>query len=155
MRYAENTSVSAEKSRHEIERVLQRYGATGFMYGWQEKSADIGFVMHNKQIKFILEMPDSNSTAFTKTPTGRKRTSAQAHVEWEQATRQRWRALALAVKAKLEAVEAGIATFESEFLAHIVMDDGQTIGEKLLPQLDRALTAGKLPKLLPGISGTA
>ena len=100
-------------------------------------------------------MPDPDGDEFTQTPTGRYRSPAQARVGWEQATRQRWRALALAVKAKLEAVEAGIATFESEFLAHIVMDDGQTIGEKLLPQIDRALMAGKLPKLLPGIGGTA
>lgn len=33
MAYAENTSVSSEKSRAEIERTLQKYGADQFMYG--------------------------------------------------------------------------------------------------------------------------
>ena len=33
-RYAEQTSVAAERSRAEIEGTLTRYGATAFMYGW-------------------------------------------------------------------------------------------------------------------------
>ena len=41
--------------------------------------------------------------------------------------RQRWRALNLAIKAKLEAVESGIVTFDQEFLAHIVGPSGQTV----------------------------
>ena len=39
-----------------------------------------------------------------------------AHGRWEQACRQRWRALALVIKAKLEAIDAEISTFEEEFL---------------------------------------
>lgn len=34
-RYAATTEVTSEKSRAEIERTVSRYGATGFMYGWQ------------------------------------------------------------------------------------------------------------------------
>jgi hypothetical protein len=36
-RYAENTSVSVESSRGEIERTLQRYGAASFAYGWDQE----------------------------------------------------------------------------------------------------------------------
>lgn len=36
-RCAQNTSVSSEKSRAEIERILRRYGADGFMYGWEAR----------------------------------------------------------------------------------------------------------------------
>lgn len=39
MAYAERTVVSPEKSRGEIERVLSRYGAKGFMYGWDNGRA--------------------------------------------------------------------------------------------------------------------
>jgi hypothetical protein len=34
-KFAENTSVSAERSRAEIEKTLRRYGADQFMYGWE------------------------------------------------------------------------------------------------------------------------
>ena len=103
-RYAENTSVSADKSRSEIERAtLQRYGATGFMYGWEGSKAIIAFKMANRQIRFILTMPSQDDDQFRLTPgKGRERSASQAFAAWEQATRQRWRALALAVKAKLE-----------------------------------------------------
>jgi hypothetical protein len=66
---------------------------------------------------------------------------------------QRWRALALVIKAKLEAVAAGITTVEQEFLAHIVLPDGHTtVGTWMAPQLAAAYDAGTMPALLPGVS---
>lgn len=152
-KYAENTEVSADKSRAEIERTLQRYGADGFMYGWEGTSALVAFRMNNRHIRFVLQMPEKS--AFAMTPTHRySRTPEQQLAAWEKATRQRWRALALAVKAKLEAVEAGIATFEQEFLAHVVLPDGKTVGEWIKPQVEQAYVTGKMPALLPGIGET-
>jgi hypothetical protein len=157
-KYAAKTEVSANKSREEIERTLQRYGATGFIYGWQDSSAIVGFTMNGKQIKFLLQMPDRNDKQFTEYQRGYStyyREESAAAKLWEQATRQRWRALALCVKAKLEAVEAGISTFENEFLAHIVLADGQTVGDWIQPQLDTVYLTGKMPPLLPGMGGTS
>lgn len=158
-RYAENTSVASNRSRAEIERILARYGASKFMYGWGEEEAVIGFVAHHRAIRFKVPLPDRNDSAFTRTPTGRRsRSSAQAEAAYEQSVRQRWRALALVVKAKLEAVEAGIAEFEDEFLAYIVIPQtGETIGAHIRPQLDE--TYGNLkgpPQLaLPPTGGTS
>ncbi len=42
-RYAATTSVSVAKSKAEIEDILQRYGASGFMSGWQGNLAMIFF----------------------------------------------------------------------------------------------------------------
>ncbi|HWF01594.1 MAG TPA: hypothetical protein VG248_17460 [Caulobacteraceae bacterium] len=60
----------------------------------------------------------------------------------EQACRQKWRALALVIKAKLEAVSAGITTVEDEFLAQTMMGDGRTVGEVVQPQLEEHLRVG-------------
>jgi hypothetical protein len=148
-RYAENTAVPAEKSRSEIERTLQRYGATAFMYGWDQTQAVVQFQAHDRLVKFLLPMPDRESRAFTHTPgRGQKRTPDQALAEWEKACRQRWRALALVVKAKLEAVEAGISEFEDEFLANIVLPDGQTAGTWMRPQIDAAYQTAAMPPML-------
>ena len=51
----------------------------------------------------------------------------------EQACRQRCRALLLIIRAKLEAVESGMTTLESEFLANILLPDGGTVGQWLSP----------------------
>lgn len=150
-RFAQNTNVSSEKSRNEIERNLNKYGATGFAYGWQGTVAIIGFQMNGRMIRFSLPMPDKKE--YSLTPSGRKRRH-QSDIEtaWEQGTRQRWRALSLAVKAKLEAVESQITTFEEEFMAHIVVPGGRTLGQIALPKLDETYKSGKLPPLL-GFSG--
>jgi hypothetical protein len=150
MVYAENTTVSVEKSKAEIERILQRYGADQFITGWDAKRAMIGFRMLGRQIKFILDLPEKGDKEFTRTPgRGKLRNNEQAYKAWEKSCRQRWRALALVIKAKLEAVETGITVFDDEFMAHIVLPDGMTVGEYMKPQISAAYETGKMPKLLP------
>lgn len=149
MPYAENTSVPADRSRAEIERTLQRYGASQFMYGYDEQHSMVAFAMAGRQVRFVLPMPDKNDPRFTMTPSGRKRRDPSSMLaEYEKATRQRWRALALVIKAKLEAVEAGITVFEDEFLAHIVLPDGTTAGDWMRPQIAKAYEKGAMPAKL-------
>jgi hypothetical protein len=155
LQYAKDTSVSSEQSQAEIRKTLTRYGATKFAYVEEEERAAIMFEISNRRIRFVLPLPNRNDPRFWKTP-GRKlkRTPDAAFKEWEQASRQRWRALALAIKAKLEAVESGIATFEEEFLSYIIMPDGQTVGEHVLPNIEKAYLTNQMPPLLPAIGGT-
>lgn len=148
-RFAADTSVPADRSRAEIERLLARYGAGRFLYGWEEDRALIGFTMHSRQVRFVLPLPDRTAPEFRRTPTGKPRSTAAAEAAYEQAVRQRWRALALVIKAKLEAVESGITEFEDEFLAHIVLPDGRTAGHWMRPQIAAAYDGGNMPKLLP------
>jgi len=139
-KYAANTSVSSYASREEIERTLVRYGATGFLYGWEADRAVISFTIQNRQVRFFLPLPDRSERKFTHTPAkGQRRTDAAAEAAWEQAVRQRWRALVLIVKAKLEAVEAGIVTLEEEFFAHLVLPGGRTVFEQAGPAVANAI----------------
>ena len=149
-RYAENTSVSVESSRAEIERTLQRYNAESFAYGWDQRRALIEFTHEARKIRFVLPLPDKDAEEFRLTPAKRyERSSEDQHKAWEQACRQRWRALALAIKAKMEAVEAGITTFEDEFMAHIVLPDGSTFGSWARPQIAKVYELNTMPALLP------
>lgn len=146
-RYAENTSVPADRSRAEIERTLQRYGADQFMYGWEQGRAIIAFRMNGRYVRLMLPMPDRDDPEFWQTPSGRRRRDdSAAEREWEKATRQRWRALALVVKAKLEAVEAGISSFEREFLAALVLPDGSTVSDLMEPQIEKAYATNAMPR---------
>jgi hypothetical protein len=150
--YAADTSVSADASRAEIEKTLQRYGADQFMYGWDENRALVMFRMHGRHIRFVLTMPDKQANRFWFTEAKRIRRSPEAaHKAWEQATRQRWRALALVIKAKLEAVESGITEFEDEFLAQIVLPDGSTVSDFMRPQVERAYAEAVMPSMLPAL----
>jgi hypothetical protein len=150
MKYARETDVPVERSKAEVERIVSQYGATGFGSAWARGRAMIQFEMHGRRVRFNLPLPDRNSPEFKFTPTDLERSDAAITKVWEQACRQRWRALVLAVKAKLEAVESGIVTFEEEFFAQIVLPTGLTIGETVLPSLPKVLATGKMPPLLPG-----
>lgn len=151
-RYASNTEVGTDKSKSEIERTLSRYGADEFAYATRTGMAVIGFRMNNRRIKMILPLPDRNSEEFTLTPSKKWiRDEKQAYEAWEQACRQRWRALALVIKAKLEAVECGICDFESEFLADVMLPDGSRVADFIKPQIEEVYQTGQMPELLPGL----
>src|SRR5690606_38687520 len=83
-----------------------------------------------------LPMPDPDSPEFTRTPTGRPRTTTAAVQAYEDEVRRRWRSLLLVVKAKLTAVADGISTLEREFLADMVTADGRTVEQVVRPHLE-------------------
>ena len=153
-RYAKDTSVSVSKSKAEIEQIVERYGAGQFMSGWSADQAMIAFSMEGRQVRFVLPMPDKGERRFTHHSKG-ARTPDAALKQWEQACRQRWRALALVIKAKLEAVESGISIFEDEFMANIVLPGGRTVSEEVRPRIAEAYKSGKMQPLLPDYSGGA
>ena len=152
--YAASTSVSVEKSKAEIETLLTRYGASHFMSGWSPEGSVIAFEVQARRVKFSLPLPQKDAKRFTtkRHSSGREfpRAQAEAFKLWEQECRARWRALALVIKAKLEAVESGIDTFESEFLAHVMLPNGDTVGEWAAPQLARAYQSAEMPPLMLG-----
>jgi hypothetical protein len=146
--YAAQTEVPADRSRGEIEATVRRFGAHGFAYGWQGSTALIGFELGERKYQFTLPLPDPNAREFRLSPTGRERTARAIEGEYNQAVRQRWRALALIVKAKFAAVEAGISTVEVEFMANTVLPDGRTVGEHTLPAIAQAYADNTVPSML-------
>jgi hypothetical protein len=154
-RYAANTEVSSSRSRDEIERTLERYGADQFLYGWRDTNAVVGFRMKDRHVRFVLPLPSKDDKAFTEYESRGKlwlRTEEAARKLYEQAVRQRWRALALVIKAKLEAVETGISEFEDEFMANIVLPNGRTVSEEVRPRIATAYESGEMPPMLPDYS---
>lgn len=137
-RFAQGTTVPADRSRSEIEKLLQRYGAREFAYGYSDNGAFVGFSAKGRKILFQLPIPKADGT----TPTQRDRHA--------QEVRRLWRALVLSIKAKLEVVQSGITSFEHEFLAYIVLPGaGTTVGNAIAPQLAEAYKSGAAVPLLP------
>lgn len=147
-RYASNTSVSVEKSQAEIQQTLARYGVEDFGVFTRGGLGSVVFAHRGLTIQINVPLPARGDAEFTTTDTGRERSGAQAVKVWEQACKSRWRALLLAIKAKLEAVEAGISSIEHEFMPFIVMPDGRALHEHLTPQLERYAASGQMPQLL-------
>jgi hypothetical protein len=149
-RYASETTVPVERSRAEIEQTLVRYGASEFQSGWTADMAMIGFRIRDLSVRIALPIPRRDEPRFLWRIVRKVRvrsTEKQAEAGWQQEVRQRWRALGLVVKAKLEAVECRISTLEEEFLAFIVMPDRRTIGEWFVKEALPAMVANRMPAL--------
>lgn len=117
------------------------------MYGRDDVRglASIQFCANDRHVRFMLKLPHKSDPKFTRHSKG-DRSAEAALREWEQACRQKWRALVLCIKAKLEAVESEISEFEDEFLAHIVLPGDITAGQLLKPQIKQAYLSGDMPK---------
>lgn len=134
-KYAVTSKVPVAQTRADIEKILTRYGARGFMFATdpEKGEAQVVFKMHERVLRFNLPLPaDFNYP------------SEQKHA---QALRSCWRCLLLIIKAKLEAVESEIVTFESEFLAQLVLPNRKTVAEEMIPQITAGYKTGTVPRL--------
>ncbi len=147
--YAKNTTVTPDRSITEIRATLARYGAQGFRLTEIDGKARIEFMMRQRTLRFDLVMPSRDLPEFTKTPTRHsKRSESDAFKVWQQACNQRWRELALLIKAKLVAIESGIRDFDREFLGDMLLPDGVTVAEVLIDKVETAYLTGGQPQLL-------
>jgi hypothetical protein len=133
--YASQTKVPVDQTRNEIERVLARYGASKFAYFSEQGRAIIVFEAEDRRLRFDLPLPEGVGERDN------------------QRRRQKWRALLLAIKSKLESVASEIETFEAAFLAHVVLPNGQTVGDQIKPSIASAYSIGKMTPLLLDYSG--
>lgn len=149
MGFAEGTDVSVDRSRTEIERMLRKEGATRIATMWESDYSMVVFESHGLRVRFEVHTPPLADFQFTEK--GRKRDPRAMAAARESEERRLWRALAIVIKAKFEAVNSKVSEFRDEFLANIVLPNNETIGDWLLPQIAEIKT-GKMPPLLP--SGT-
>jgi hypothetical protein len=136
MTYARGTTVSVEHTRADVERLLAKHGATKRMvFADDEKStASIGFAIRGAHYRIDLPLPER-----------KKFRDGKRH---EQACRERWRLVLLALKSKLELVSLGGSTIEREFMADLVLENGRTLHQEL-PELIRRGLVGDAPPMLP------
>lgn len=145
-RYAQNTTVNVDRSRVEVHKILRKHGASRVADAWEPGRAAIQFEINDRVARLSVPLPTKEEIA------GRKfarKTPAALKKAVEREERQRWRALVLLLKAKLESIELGLTTFDDEFLAALVLKDGRTVAESMLDAIE-----GKLAPALPAKGAT-
>lgn len=147
-KYAASTDVPVSRSRDEIERTLGRFGAEAFGY-MSDASGRVAVTFQINGLKIMMTMQLPNRDQFMLDSRRRVRTDSAIEKDWEQACRQRWRSLANGVKAKLALIDDGISTVEREFMSDIVLPNGRTIGDTMLPEIVQLADSGKMPQLPP------
>ena len=127
MSYASKTKVPVDRSRAEIERLIHKHGCTqyGTAVDYETGRVQVQFRSSERLVRIEMDVPKD-----------------------DQRRRAKWRALCLVLKAKLEAVAQRIATFDDEFMPHIVMPDGRTVGQHVRPAIAAAYSSGAMVPLL-------
>jgi hypothetical protein len=144
--FAKDTSVSVDSTLQEIRKTLKRYQATNFTMQEADTHVIVAFEMCNRRVRFVLPLPQPDEVRVKVNASLVTRISP---VAYEQSIRQKWRALSLTIKAKLESVQSGIETIEEAFMAQLVIADGRTMGEWAKPQIEQLYGAQqKMPPLL-------
>ncbi len=146
MAYASGTEVSVERSQAELSTLLRKRGSASVAVGQTAAAGVIQFELEERQIRFAVPMPDPAD--FKRTKQGATRTAQQLSNAVAAEERRRWRALLLVVKAKFEAVDSQIVTFESEFLAQTVLPNNETVLEQTREPIKRAYIEGHVRPLL-------
>ncbi len=149
-RFAEGTRVPIETTRMELERALRAYGADAVVIGWDGPTSTIAFRIQGRHVKYVIQRPDRSESVISSYPSGKPRPSHAIPEAIAAEHRRRWRALLLIVKAKLELVASGDSDFEDEFLSRLMLPDGTTVREWMVPQIDAAYQTGRMPALMPG-----
>lgn len=154
MSYAKGTSVSPDKTFTDIRTMLRHHKATAIGTLEIGNAIQLGFQLDNRNIRFTVPLPERASFRYKRINQSKavaERTTAEMDQSYQQATAERWRALLLVVKAKLESVESGIETLDQAFLAQLEApgDPGRrTVGEILIPQIKAGYAGNPRPLLL-------
>lgn len=133
MSFASQTTVSVEKTRAEIDRLLGKHGAghRGIMVDEGKNLAQIAFVIHSRRYRLDVPMP--------------KNVGVQR--QYDQACRTRWRTILLTLKAKFELVDLGISSIEKEFLGDMILQNGQSLHLAVAEAIRTGLASGEAPVL--------
>lgn len=144
--YAASTEVRVSSSIDEIKRTLKRFGAEAFGYAEMNDRVAVTFQINELRVHLGMSLP--SRSAFLLDSRGRQRTDTAIDKDHEQACRQRWRTMANGIKAKLAMIDDGISTVEHEFLAYLVLPTGETVGDRVIPDLHETLQSNELPPLM-------
>ena len=117
--YVRGASVTASASQDEIRSMLAGSGATGVRCTWEDGRAAIAFSSGACRFRIALALPrGAGDPLQPPSSIGHGAKTAQ------EGARQRWRALSQLIRAKLDAVAAGIVTFDQEFQGYALASPG-------------------------------
>lgn len=157
-RYANDTTVSVSKSRDEIQRLLERFGATQMQWSddFERGRAQLRFAWKHETTtylaRFDVQLP-TNEKLRELALDGRSRRFSQKKFDKLRARRGmvEHRELMIFLKAAFLAVQANIIKPEQLFLAWLEGADGVTVAERIIPRLTTLLNPGGSKALLKAV----
>lgn len=143
--YRRGDSFSVGASREHVERALVDFGATDVRFSQRGHLSAIAFRACGRQFRVLISVPQPDGIPAVPGDVAEVRSRGTKAKDVELDVRRFWHAFALSIDAKLAAVAAGVATIESEFLAHVVLPGNRTVIDELEPVIASAYRSGHRP----------
>jgi hypothetical protein len=143
--YTRGDSFSVGASREHVERALLDFGATDIRFSQRGHLGAIAFRACGRQFRIVISVPQPHGVPAVPGDVAEVHGRGVKAKDLELDARRFWYAFALSVDAKLAAVAAGVATIESEFLAHVVLPGSRTVIDELEPVIASAYRSGQRP----------
>lgn len=154
-RYAASTDTPASKTKREIEDAIIRAGGDLVSFGWAAESVErIGFRLAGRFIQWDIPHPPAVPETLDQVRRDRAAAKSVTPKSIADAVRmevdRRWRVARLAIIVRLELMAEAGETPEQAFTAHLVLPSGETLGERLAPEIERMYATGEPPRLTLG-----
>jgi hypothetical protein len=145
--YTRGDSFSAGDSREHVKRALLDFGATDVRFSQRGRLSAIGFRACGRQFRIVISVPQTEGIPAARGDVAEVHGREVTAKVLELSARRFWHSFALWTDAKLAAVAAGVATLESEFLAHVVLPGNRTVIDELEPVIASAYHSGQRPSI--------
>lgn len=140
----ESTTVAVDRSQAAIRQLLLKHGAERFAFregsGHDGRQwAGIEFVHGGHMVRMQVPLKDvDDGEVRRRQQRARTKTAATIRADLvEQEARRIWRVMHWSLKARLEAVQEAVETFEQAFLAHLVdPSSGGTVWQMVAPAIE-------------------
>lgn len=141
----QDTNVTVERSQGELRKMLLRYGADQFAFFESGEYAEVAFRHGLLGVRMRVPIsPPSEAEVRARAKSRRVGQDKAVAGRFEQEHKRVWRVLYWLLKTRMEAIEAGVETFEQAFLAHLLDPaSDRTVYEAMVEQgAMRQLEAG-------------
>jgi len=139
-----NTKIRPEKSQADITRELNRYTIYEIQHTDQKDKFSVAFKVELEEVGTPLMI--RIDVPYDKTK------DTEDNIGWKK-QRVLYRVLFYYIKALLNTWDSGLKTFTEIFMPHLVLPNGGTVEQMLLPKIGKAIAEGKMKdiKLLEDI----
>lgn len=136
-RYANNTSVTVDRSMIQVRQVIIKGGGDGVAIAETVEGAAVRFIFDKKAYKFVIKYPLRSQEDIAYSGNGRSRTKSQVDSAIENEKKRLWRAMWLYIKAAIEAHNNHLIDLNKSLMSHMLLPSGKTVYEKVYKNLDQ------------------
>jgi hypothetical protein len=132
----DRTEVAVSKSQDGIRQLIKLHHGTGIMFISHPPREGFEVMIALKDVQYHLRIM-ATSRDISKDKFGARRSQSALIYAADQEDRRVWRVLYWHLKAIFEAADSGVIDIRDVILPYVVMPDGHTVSEHIVPQMEK------------------